>query len=63
MKTHNLTRKNTVRLMELMDEGAIDIKTLAEACLHYMSEDEVSDMARINDLGELLGDEDEEEEE
>ena len=49
-------RKVTNRLMELMDEGALDPRLVADYCLQYMSEDDVADMA--DGLGFL--DEDEE---
>lgn len=54
-------RKVTSRLFELMDEGAIDPRTVAEACLTYMSEADVADMAHTEGLYE--GEEDDEESE
>lgn len=54
------TRKVTNQLLEMLDEGALDPRALAEACLTYMSEAEVADMAHDN---ELLPDEDENEDE
>jgi hypothetical protein len=48
-------RKATVAILKFMDEGVLDPRVLAEACLSYMSEADVADMARIN---ELLEDED-----
>jgi len=53
-------RKATVAILELMDEGVLDPRLLAAACLSYMSEADVADMARVNEL--LTEDEDEEEE-
>ena len=50
-------RKQTTRLLEMMDEGLINADTIAEMCLAYMSEDDVADMMRANDI---LDDEDEE---
>jgi hypothetical protein len=44
------TREVTVKLLDLMDEGALDPRALAAACLNYMSEAEVADMARVNDI-------------
>jgi hypothetical protein len=44
----------------MMDEGLVVPQSIAEMCLAYMSEDDVADMMRANDL---LGDEDEEVEE
>jgi hypothetical protein len=51
------TRKVTCQLLEMVDQGVIDPKVLLEACLSYMSESDVADMARINDF---LEDEEEE---
>ena len=53
-------RTTTCKLLEMMDDGILDPRQLAEACLSYMSESEVSEMAESNEL--LLEDEDEEEE-
>jgi len=50
-------RKCTVALLEMMDDGVMDPKAVAEMCLAYMSEADVEDMMRSNDL---LLDEDEE---
>ena len=54
-------RKYTTKLLEMMDEGLISAEAVAEMCLAYMSEDDVKDMCRANDL--LLDEEDEEAEE
>ena len=51
-----MTRKCTIALLEMMDDGVMDPKTVAEMCLAYMSEADVEDMMRSNDL---LVDEDE----
>lgn len=48
----------TNKLIEMMDSGDIDPKVVAEMALMYMSEDEVADMARSNDV---IFDEDEDE--
>lgn len=45
-----ITRKITNQLLEMMEEGALDPQVLAEACLAYMSESDVADMARSNEL-------------
>jgi hypothetical protein len=47
-------------LLDMLDNGEIDGKAVAEMCLAYMSEDEVKDMCRSNDI--LPEDEDEEDE-
>lgn len=52
------TRKVTNQLLELIEEGVLDPQTVVEACLSYMSEADVADMARSN---ELLPDEADEE--
>ena len=49
-------KESTSLLIEMMDDGALSSRSLAEACLSYMSEDEVEDMARVN---EFILDEDE----
>ena len=43
-------RKETTRLLEMMDEGLISATAVAEMALAYMSEDDVADMMRANDL-------------
>jgi hypothetical protein len=43
-------RKYTIKLMEMMDEGLITAETVAEMALAYMSEDDVKDMCRANDI-------------
>lgn len=55
-------RKVTSRLFELMDEGALDPRAVAEACLVYMSEADVADMARTNELYDEDEDDDTDEE-
>ena len=44
------TREVTNQLLHMMDDGLISAKVLAEACLNYMSEAEVADMAHCNEL-------------
>jgi hypothetical protein len=44
------TRKVTNQLLELIEEGILDAQTVLEACLQYMSEADVADMAHSNDL-------------
>jgi hypothetical protein len=34
----------------MMDEGLVSAQFVVEACLAYMSEDEVADMMRCNDI-------------
>lgn len=54
------TRKVTNQLLEMIDEGALDPQTVVEACLSYMSEADVADMAHSNELILQADDEDEE---
>ncbi len=43
--------KNTRdKAYELMDEGMIDPRVMAEACLQYMSTDDIEDMLISNDM-------------
>lgn len=51
------TRKYTTMLLDMVDQGVIDPKKLVEACLSYMSEADVYDMAWTN---EFIPDEDDE---
>ena len=50
-------RKCTTALLEMIDDGVISAEIVAEMCLAYMSEDDVEDMMRANDL--LLDEDDE----
>jgi len=43
-------RTQTTRLLEMMDEGLISAQSVAEMALSYMSEDDVADMMRSNDI-------------
>jgi len=47
------TRKWTKLIMDAMDEGGLDPRTVADMCLGYMSEFDVADMASSNDLETL----------
>lgn len=55
------TRAYTIALMELMDEGVLDPKWLAEALLNAMPEHYVVDFA-LHELAEIFDEEEEEEE-
>ena len=52
-------RKNTNRLLEMVENGEVDKYTVILMCVKYMSEDDVTDMMRLNELLE----EDEEDDE
>lgn len=54
------TRKVTNQLLDMVAEGILDPQTLAEACLKYMSESDVADMAHCNEF--FFEDEDDEDE-
>jgi hypothetical protein len=43
-----MSRKVTSQVLEMVEEGILDKDTVIMACLKYMSEDEVADMAHIN---------------
>ena len=43
-------RTQTTKLLEMMDEGLISATAIAEMALSYMSEDDVADMMRANDI-------------
>ena len=45
-----MTREYTTKLLEMMDEGLISAEAVAEMALAYMSEDDVADMMRANDI-------------
>ncbi len=50
-------REMTSKLIAMMDDGLISAEAVAEMALAYMSEDDVADMMRANDI--LLDEEDE----
>jgi hypothetical protein len=52
------SRKVTNKILEAVEEGLLDRDTVIMACLKYMSEDDVADMAHAN---EFFADEDEDE--
>jgi len=43
-------RTQTNKLIDMMDEGLISAQAVAEMALAYMSEDDVADMMRANDI-------------
>ena len=43
-------REMTSKLIAMMDEGLITAEAVAEMALAYMSEDDVADMMRANDI-------------
>lgn len=59
----NGARKSTTKLHQMMDAGELDPRTVANACLEYMSEDEVNDMAENEEFIEVEEEEEQDEEE
>jgi len=45
-----MARKQTNYLLDLIDSGMIDAQAVVVMALQYMSEDEVADMMRVNDI-------------
>jgi hypothetical protein len=46
-----MTRKATDKLLQLVEDGFLDKDVVIQACLEYMSEDDVKDMMLANDFG------------
>ena len=57
-----MTREYTTKLLDAIDQGLLSPQAVVEMAVSYMSEDEVHDMMRINDLLYYLDAEDEEDE-
>jgi hypothetical protein len=63
-KVHEIdVRKNTNKLLEMIDEQLIDPKDVVLMCVKWMSESEVTEMMRVNELFEGEDEEEDEEEE
>jgi hypothetical protein len=60
---HRQTRPETNRLIDMLDEGMIDARAVADMALAYMSEHEVKSMMQANDIPTTDQAEDDEEEE
>ena len=52
------TRKFTNKLIELIEENILDPKDVVIMCLKYMSEDDVEDMCKSNEIFNYDEDED-----
>ena len=52
-------RQATDKILEMVEEGILDKDMVIMACLKYMSEDDVADMAHCNEF--FLNEDDEEE--
>ena len=51
-------RRATDKILEMVEEGMLDKDTVIMSCLKYMSEDDVADMAQMNEF--FINDEEEE---
>jgi hypothetical protein len=60
---HRKVRPATNRLIDMMDEGLIDARAVADMALSWLSEDDVHQMMLANDLVEDEADEEPEDEE
>ena len=49
-RREQMTREATNKILEMVEEGVLDKDNVILACLKYMSEDEVADMAHINEF-------------
>ena len=45
-----MAREATNKVLELVEEGVLDRDTVIMACLKYMSESDVADMAHCNEF-------------
>jgi hypothetical protein len=62
--SHRQTRPETNRLIDMLDEGMIDARAVADMALAFMSEHEVKQMMQANDIPTTdQEDEDEDDEE
>lgn len=60
---HRVSRKYTAAVLDAVDEGMLDKDALIQDLLGYLSEAEVQDFVRKNDLMPWLEDDSEEEDE
>jgi hypothetical protein len=60
---HRQTRPETNRLIDMLDEGMLDARAVADMALAYMSESEVKSMMQANDIPTTDQADDEEDEE
>lgn len=45
-----MPREATTKLLSMIEDGMLDRDMILSACLSYMSEDDVADMCRANDI-------------
>ena len=57
MQSKYYSRKATNHVLELVEDGMLDPMVALRACLTYMSEDEVADMAEANEFFEFESEE------
>jgi hypothetical protein len=56
--SHKTSRPKTSELLDLVNTGLLDATTALKACLEWMSEQEVAEMAELNNfLRDPYGDE------
>ncbi len=58
----DMTREYTTKLLDAIEEGLLSPQAVVEMALTYMSESDVEDMMRVNDLLYYLDAEDEDSE-
>ncbi len=58
-----MTREYTSKLLDAIEQGLLSPQAVVEMAVSYMSEDEVHDMMRVNDLLYYLDAEEDEEDE
>jgi hypothetical protein len=56
-----MSRKYTNKLLEMVDEGSFDPKEIMTMALNALSEDDVEEMCRANDLVDGMGLDDDDE--
>lgn len=58
-----MTREYTTKLLDAIDQGLLSPQAVVEMAVSYMSESDVEDMMRVNDLLYYLDAEEDEEDE
>lgn len=48
-----MTRTATNKLLQMVEDGLLDKDIVIQACLEYMSEEDVKDMMVVNDFGDV----------
>jgi len=56
-------RQATDKILEMVEEGILDKDTVIMSCLKYMSEDDVADMAQMNEFFMTTNDEEDDNDE